>query len=66
MSTAGSIKQQPNGTWAFVVDIASGPDGGRRQAVSGALRRRRRRRRRSTRCAPGFARAPISRRPAGP
>ena len=32
MSTAGSLKQQPNGTWSFVVDIASGPDGGRRQA----------------------------------
>ena len=34
MSTAGSIKQQPNGTWSFVVDVPS-PNGGRQQ-----LRRR--------------------------
>ena len=34
MSTAGSIKQQPNGTWVFVVDVPA-PNGGRRQ-----LRRR--------------------------
>jgi len=34
MSTAGSIKQQPNGTWAFVVDVPS-PNVGRQQ-----LRRR--------------------------
>jgi integrase len=34
MSTAGSIRQQPNGTWAFVVDVPA-PNGGRQQ-----LRRR--------------------------
>ena len=34
MSTAGSIKRQPNGTWSFVVDVPS-PNGGRQQ-----LRRR--------------------------
>lgn len=30
MSTAGSIKQQPNGTWSFVVDVPA-PNGGRQQ-----------------------------------
>src|ERR1035438_5951134 len=30
VSTAGSIKQQPNGTWSFVVDVPA-PNGGRQQ-----------------------------------
>jgi integrase len=32
VSTAGSLKQQPNGTWSFVVNVVPGPDGVRRQA----------------------------------
>jgi hypothetical protein len=30
MSTSGSIKQQPNGTWSFVVDVPAA-NGGRQQ-----------------------------------
>jgi len=32
MSTAGSLKQQPNGTWSFVTNVVPGPVGARRQA----------------------------------